>query len=141
MNYRKNSLTRVFIQRVSIIFIFVLLLVAIFYRWIFPTYYYWKMEQPVKEAQKLIQNGQKTQLATDLVVIAVDNKLSASEEELTSEMTLRLNKEAISLNRFWVDKTTLQAAKKGNLFNVSITKIGKKMIFILFSLLRGRLSI
>jgi len=113
LNYRKNSLTRVFIQHVSIIFIFVLLLVAIFYRWIFPTYYYWKMEQPVKEAQKLIQNGQKTQLATDLVVIAVDNKLSASEEELTSEMTLRLNKEAISLNRFWVDKTTLQAAKKG----------------------------
>lgn len=47
----KNSLTRVFIQRVAIIFALILLVLTLFYRWGFPTYYYWKMEQPVKEAQ------------------------------------------------------------------------------------------
>ncbi|MGG5372973.1 hypothetical protein IGI67_004646 [Enterococcus sp. AZ196] len=113
LNYRKNSLTRAFIQRIAIIFILILSLVTIFYRWGFPTYYYWKMEQPVKEAQKLIQSGKKEQVDDELVVIAIENKPAISNEELTSDMAFRLSQAGISLNRFWIDQTTTAAVKKG----------------------------
>lgn len=113
MNYRKNSLTRSFIRRVGIIFILMLLLAALFYRWIFPTYYYWRMEQPVKEAQQAIQKGENKQFSDDLVVVSLDNKDANSEEELTEELAFRLNREGISLNRFWVDRTTINAVKSG----------------------------
>lgn len=113
MNYRKNSLTRSFIQRVGIIFILMLLLAALFYRWIFPTYYYWRMEQLVKEAQQEIQKGENKQFSDELVVVSLNNKDVHSEEELTEELAFRLNREGISLNRFWVDRTTINAVKSG----------------------------
>lgn len=113
MNFPKSNLTRAFIQRVALIFILLFLFITLFYRWGFPTYYYWKMEQPVKEAQKLIQTGQEDQIPDDLVVVAVDNQTSISEEELTSDITFRLNQEGIALNRFWIDQTTTEAVKKG----------------------------
>ena len=113
MNYRKNSLTRSFILRVGIIFILVLLLAALFYRWIFPTYYYWRMEQPVKDAQQAIQKGENKQFPDDLIVVSLENKDANSEEELTEELTFGLNREGISLNRFWVDRTTINAVKSG----------------------------
>ncbi|MDT2598203.1 HAMP domain-containing sensor histidine kinase [Enterococcus hulanensis] len=113
MNFPKSNLTRAFIQRVALIFILLFLFITLFYRWGFPTYYYWKMEQPVKEAQKLIQTGHEDQIPDDLVVVAVDNQTSVSEEELTSDITFRLNQEGIALNRFWIDQTTTEAVKKG----------------------------
>ncbi len=113
MSLRKNSLTRVFIQRVAIIFALILLVLTLFYRWGFPTYYYWKMEQPVKEAQKLIQNGKKKEISDELVVIALDNSGTPSEEELTNDITFRLSKEGIALHRFWVDKTTIHGVQQG----------------------------
>ncbi|MDT2660344.1 HAMP domain-containing sensor histidine kinase [Enterococcus hulanensis] len=113
MNFPKSNLTRAFIQRVTLIFILLFLFITLFYRWGFPTYYYWKMEQPVKEAQKLIQTGHEDQIPDDLVVVAVDNQTSVSEEELTSDITFRLNQEGIALNRFWIDQTTTEAVKKG----------------------------
>lgn len=112
MNFPKSNLTRAFIQRVALIFILLFLFITLFYRWGFPTYYYWKMEQPVKEAQKLIQTGHEDQIPDDLVVVAVDNQTSVSEEELTSDITFRLNQEGIALNRFWIDQTTTEAVKK-----------------------------
>ena len=113
MNFPKSNLTRAFIQRVALIFILLFLFITLFYRWVFPTYYYWKMEQPVKEAQKLIQTGQADKIPDDLVVVAVDNQTSVSEEELTSDITFRLNQKGIALNRFWIDQTTTEAVKKG----------------------------
>lgn len=113
MNFPKSNLTRAFIQRVALIFILLFLFITLFYRWGFPTYYYWKMEQPVKEAKKLIQTGHEDQIPDDLVVVAVDNKTSVLEEELTSDITFRLNQEGIALNRFWIDQTTTEAIKKG----------------------------
>lgn len=113
MNFPKSNLTRAFIQRVALIFILLFLFITLFYRWVFPTYYYWKMEQPVKEAQKLIQTGQADKIPDDLVVVAVDNQTSVSEEELTSDLTFRLNQKGIALNRFWIDQTTTEAVKKG----------------------------
>lgn len=113
MNFPKSNLTRAFIQRVALIFILLFLFITLFYRWGFPTYYYWKMEQPVKEAQKLIQTGHEDQIPDDLVLVAVDNQTSVSEEELTSDITFRLNQEGIALNRFWIDQTTTEAVKKG----------------------------
>lgn len=113
MNFPKSNLTRAFIQRVALIFILLFLFITLFYRWGFPTYYYWKMEQPVKEAQKLIQTGHEDQIPDDLVVVAVDNQTSVSEEELTSDITFRLNQEGIALNRFWIDQNTTEAVKKG----------------------------
>lgn len=113
MNFPKSNLTRAFIQRVALIFILLFLFITLFYRWGFPTYYYWKMEQPVKEAQKLIQTGHEDQIPDDLVVVAVDNQTSISEEELTSDITFRLNQKGIALNRFWIDQTTTEAVKKG----------------------------
>lgn len=113
MNFPKSNLTRAFIQRVALIFILLFLFITLFYRWGFPTYYYCKMEQPVKEAQKLIQTGQEDQIPDDLVVVAVDNQTSISEEELTSDITFRLNQKGIALNRFWIDQTTTEAVKKG----------------------------
>ena len=113
MNFPKSNLTRAFIQRVALIFILLFLFITLFYRWGFPTYYYWKMEQPVKEAQKLIKTGHEDQIPDDLVVVAVDNQISVSEEELTSDITFRLNQEGIALNRFWIDQTTTDAVKKG----------------------------
>lgn len=112
MNFRKNSLTRSFIQRAAVIFILLIGLVALFYRWGFPTYYYWKMEQPVKEAQKAIQQGNKPTAAADLVIIKLSNDLD-SEEQLTNDFSFHLNREGISLNRFWVDRTTIQGVKSG----------------------------
>lgn len=113
MNFPKSNLTRAFIQRVALIFILLFLFITLFYRWGFPTYYYWKMEQPVKEAQKLIQTGHEDQIPDDLVLVAVDNQTSVSEEELTSDITFRLNQAGIALNRFWIDQTTTEAVKKG----------------------------
>ncbi|MBX8936879.1 HAMP domain-containing sensor histidine kinase [Enterococcus gilvus] len=113
MKFPKSNLTRAFIQRVALIFILLFLFITLFYRWGFPTYYYWKMEQPVKEAQKLIQTGHEDQIPDDLVVVAVDNQTSISEEELTSDIIFRLNQEGIALNRFWIDQTTTEAVKKG----------------------------
>ena len=113
MKYRKNSLTRSFIQRVGIIFILMLLLATLFYRWVFPTYYYWRIEQPVKEVQQAIQKGENKQFPDDLIVVSLENKDANSEEELTEELTFGLNREGISLNRFWMDRTTINAVKSG----------------------------
>ena len=113
MNYRKNSLTRSFIQRVGIIFILMLLLATLFYRWVFPTYYYWRIEQPVKEVQQAIQKGENKQFPDDLIVVSLENKDANSEEELTEELTFGLNREGISLKRFWMDRTTINAVKSG----------------------------
>lgn len=113
MNYRKNSLTRSFILRVGIIFILMLLLAALFYRWVFPTYYYWRIEQPVKEVQQAIQKGENKQFPDDLIIVSLENKDANSEEALTEELTFGLNREGISLNRFWVDRTTINAVKSG----------------------------
>ncbi|WP_251867747.1 sensor histidine kinase [Enterococcus malodoratus] len=112
MNYRKNSLTRSFIRRVGIIFVLILLFVTLVYRWGFPTYYYWKMEQPVKEAQKALQNGQNYQSSDDLVVVPI-TKGNTNPEYLTDDLAFRLEREGISLNRFWVDQTTIEAVNDG----------------------------
>lgn len=114
MNFRKNSLARSFIQRVGILFILMLILLTLFYRWLFPTYYYWKMEQPVKEAQKMIQTGEKEQLSKELVQVSLPVQNFASEEELTDDLTFRLNREGIALNRFWVDQTTIAKVQSGH---------------------------
>lgn len=111
--YPKSSLTRRFIQRIALIFIVVVVLFGLFYRWIFPTYYYWKMEQPVKEAQEMLQQGKQPALSDNLVVVKAEVADFHSEEELTNELTFRLNQNGISLNRFWVDTTTLDALQNG----------------------------
>ncbi|WP_242703738.1 sensor histidine kinase [Candidatus Enterococcus moelleringii] len=113
MNYQRNSLTRSFIQRVGIIFIVIVVFFALFYRWGFPTYYYWKMEQPVKEAQQLIQNGKEDQLSEDIVVVSWDRDGFNSEDELNADLTFQLGQAGVSLNRFWVDATTIDAAESG----------------------------
>ncbi|OJG63679.1 hypothetical protein RV07_GL000986 [Enterococcus malodoratus] len=96
----------------GIIFVLILLFVTLVYRWGFPTYYYWKMEQPVKEAQKALQNGQNYQSSDDLVVVPI-TKGNSNPEELTDDLTFRLEREGISLNRFWVDQTTIEAVNDG----------------------------
>lgn len=111
MNYRKNSLARSFILRVGVLFILMLLLVLLFYRWIFPTYYYWKMEQPVKQAQQMIQKGENKPLPKDLVRVSLPIESATSEEEVTEAIAFRLNREGISLNRFWVEQTTIAKIK------------------------------
>ena len=111
---RKNSLTRSFVLRVSVIFFMIVVLLAVFYRWGFPTYYYWKMEQPVKETQKSIQQGKNPSASSDVVVIDLAAKEFAHEEEATNDLAFRLDKEGISLNRFWVDRTTIQSVQAGD---------------------------
>lgn len=90
----------------------ILLFVTLVYRWGFPTYYYWKMEQPVKEAQKALQNGQNYQSSDDLVVVPI-TKGNTNPEYLTDDLAFRLEREGISLNRFWVDQTTIEAVNDG----------------------------
>lgn len=113
LNYPKSSLTRRFIQRIALIFLIVVIFFGLFYRWIFPTYYYWKMEQPVKAAQEMLQQGKQPELSENLVVVKVAIDSFNSEEELTNDLTFRLNQNGISLNRFWVDTTTLDALQGG----------------------------
>ncbi|WP_438849530.1 sensor histidine kinase [Enterococcus sp. AZ048] len=113
MKKQKNSLTRSFVLRVSVIFFMIVVLLAVFYRWGFPTYYYWKMEQPVKETQKSIQQGKNPSASSDVVVIDLAAKEFAHEEEATNDLAFRLDKEGISLNRFWVDRTTIQSVQAG----------------------------
>lgn len=113
LNYPKSSLTRHFIQRIALIFLIVVIFFGLFYRWIFPTYYYWKMEQPVKAAQEMLQQGKQPELPENLVVVQVAIDSFNSEEELTNDLTFRLNQNGISLNRFWVDTTTLDALQGG----------------------------
>ncbi|OJG77822.1 hypothetical protein RV10_GL002215 [Enterococcus pallens] len=91
----------------------VAVLFGLFYRWVFPTYYYWKMEQPVKQAQEMLQQGKQPLLSDDLVLVKVERESFATEEELTNELAFRLNQNGISLNRFWVDTTTLEALQAG----------------------------
>lgn len=112
MKNQKTSLTRSFVLRITLIFLGIALFLTLFYRWGFPTYYYWKLEQPVKEAQKQIQQG-KTPTSSEIVFVSLPKKEYSSEEEATEALDFQLTKEGISLNRFWVDRTTLQAVEKG----------------------------
>lgn len=71
------------------------------------------MEQPVKQAQEMLQQGKQPLLSDDLVLVKVERESFATEEELTNELAFRLNQNGISLNRFWVDTTTLEALQAG----------------------------
>ena len=71
------------------------------------------MEQPVKQAQEMLQQGKQPLLSDDLVLVKVDRESFTTEEELTNELAFRLNQNGISLNRFWVDTTTLEALQAG----------------------------
>lgn len=69
------------------------------------------MEQPVKATQKLIQQG-SPHYPKDVVVLTVDDQTTSSEE-LTDELSFRLTRAGISLNRFWLDQSTLKQAQAG----------------------------
>lgn len=61
----------------------------------------------------MLQQGKQPVLSDDLVLVKVERERFATEEELTNELAFRLNQNGISLNRFWVDTTTLEALQAG----------------------------
>lgn len=61
----------------------------------------------------MLQQGKQPLLSDDLVLVKVDRESFTTEEELTNELAFRLNQNGISLNRFWVDTTTLEALQAG----------------------------
>ncbi|EOH97538.1 hypothetical protein I588_01890 [Enterococcus pallens ATCC BAA-351] len=61
----------------------------------------------------MLQQGKQPLLSDDLVLVKVERESFATEEELTNELAFRLNQNGISLNRFWVDTTTLEALQAG----------------------------
>lgn len=61
----------------------------------------------------MLQQGKQPLLSDDLVLVKVERESFASEEELTNELAFRLNQNGISLNRFWVDTTILEALQAG----------------------------
>lgn len=95
-------------KRILVVFILMLAVFGLFYRYVFPTYYYWKMEQPVKVAEKLIQTNQEAQLDSSVVVVKIPEYQSFSETDLNDTITFKLQRQGISLSKFWVDQASLE---------------------------------
>ncbi|MEB8383844.1 sensor histidine kinase [Enterococcus faecalis] len=113
MKFLKNSLTGNLIQRVAVIFILSILSFLLFYRYIFPTYYYWQQEKPVKQAQKLIIDNQTEKISEEVVTIKGDNWLTLTEDDLNNQLNLALTKSGITLSKFWLDKDAYQTLIEG----------------------------
>lgn len=107
MKFPKNSLTVALMKRILVVFVLMLAVFGLFYRYLFPTYYYWKMEQPVKTAEKMIQNNQETQLDSAVVIVKIPEYQSFSETDLNDAISFKLQRQGISLNKFWVDQASL----------------------------------
>lgn len=110
LKFQKNSLTASLIKRISLILVSGVVLFAVFYHFVFPTYYYWRLERPVKQTEQLIKTGRK-KFPTAIVVAKV-SRAGLTETTATDELTLRLARAGIKLNTFWVSEQTLTAARQ-----------------------------
>lgn len=96
-----------------IIAAFVMVFFSLFYKYVFPTYYYWKLEAPVKEAEKIIKQEEKKVISTDVIVSQLENYLILSPEELNDRLEVQLKNSKQALNKFWVATDTLEKVKSG----------------------------
>lgn len=113
MKIKKSSLTRIFIKRASFIVGSMVLLFGIFYIYIFPTYYYWKLEQPVKKAEKIVQQQKERDLPLGVVVVKVEDYSELHPEELNSNLDTQLKNNRYALNKFWITPETIEKVKRG----------------------------
>lgn len=91
----------------------VVLLFGIFYRYLFPTYYYWKLEYPVKEAEKIVQQQKQHELSSEIIVLKVENYTELSADELNERLDTQLKSKRYALNRFWITPETIKKVKQG----------------------------
>ncbi|MFK4898935.1 HAMP domain-containing sensor histidine kinase [Lactococcus petauri] len=113
MKIKKNSLTRTFIKRAILIVGGVILFFGIFYKYLFPTYYYWKLEQPVKDAEKIIQQQKQQELSSEILVLKVEKYSELSSEELNEHLDTQLKNKRYALNKFWITCETIEMVNQG----------------------------
>ena len=102
-------------MRLLLIVGFVVLLFYFFYTYIFPTYYYWKLEQPVKAAEKLVLNKKYNHISSDIIVLKIDNFSQLSTQEINDNLDRQLQIKRNFLNKFWVSSNTLARVETGKI--------------------------
>lgn len=107
LTFQKNSLTTVLVKRLVLILSGSIALFALFYYFVFPTYYYWRLERPVKQTEQLIQQAHQHYPAE--VVVTSTPIADLTDTSATEELALRLERQGIRLNKFWISQETLDA--------------------------------
>lgn len=79
--------------------------------YIFPTYYYWKLEQPVKKAEKIVLEQKNKQISSDIIVLKVKNFAELSSEEINENLDTQFKNKRNLLNKFWVSQDTIERVK------------------------------
>lgn len=113
LKFLKNSLTGDLVKKMTVIFTFSVLFFGLFYQYMFPTYYYWQQEKPVKQAQKLIEKNQADKVSDEVVTIKGQGWSMFSEADLNERLHLSLNQAGITLSKFWLDQDTHQELLEG----------------------------
>lgn len=63
----------------------------------------WKLEQPVKEAEKIVQK----ELSSEINVLKVENYMDMPPEELNERLDAQLKRKRYILNKFWITPETI----------------------------------
>lgn len=104
-------------------------LFGIFYIYIFPTYYYWKLEQPVKEAEKIVHQQKEKVLSPEVILLKIENYSELSPEELNEHLDTQLNNKRYTLNKFWITSDTIKRVKQGQSIQRLYTQDNQKIDF------------
>lgn len=129
LKYPKNKLTISLLKQILLVFVLAGVIFTLFYKFAFPTYYYWKIEQPVKDAQIAIQNGEKIAASSDVITIKVNNYESENVEDLNEIMLNDLRKQGVALNKFWLDDYTLNKISQGKPVQTLYNQLQQKSDF------------
>lgn len=129
LKYQKNKLTISLLKRIFLVFILAGIIFTLFYKFAFPTYYYWKIEQPVKDAQVAIQKNKKIPKSSDLIIIKIDNYQSENVDNLNGLMLNELRKQGVALNKFWLDEYTLNRISHGKPVQTLYNQLQQKSDF------------
>lgn len=107
----------------------IVFLFGVFYIYVFPTYYYWKLEQPVKEAEKIVQQQKEEYLSPEIILLKVDNFSELSPEELNEHLDTQLNNKRYTLNKFWITPDTIESVNQGQSLQRLYTQGNQKIDF------------
>lgn len=113
LKFLKTSLTGNLIKRVAFVFMLSIFSFGLFYHYVFPTYYYWQQEKPVKQAKKLIIDNQAEKINEEVIMIHGEDWLNLTEDDLNNQLNLELIKSDITLSKFWLNKDVCQTLLEG----------------------------
>lgn len=113
LSFRKNSLTWAFIKQMIIIAGLALLLFWIFNKYIFPTYYYWRLEAPVKRVEAAIRKKKDEQKNDEVISLKIKGYSSFTIEELNNNVDLQFTKQKHPLSKFWISTDIIEKVGSG----------------------------